>query len=181
MILPKIHSYILICFLLLTQAFFGSSIYAQKQSAGFSRQIKIPDITITGYGLSVGINQGHFTSFEVGIEKYWKQVKLVNPRTMAVSANIMYYPWQGVAGLSSNFWMRKSRYGLTYGASGGYFNDFETHSRVAIGPTLGWRFLGAHVGAGYNLLIGDKELTGVNSLYFFGRYYLPRKRDLNFK
>jgi hypothetical protein len=177
----RVNIFVLSGFLILAQLSFGNNIYAQKQSAGFSDQIRIPAISITGYGLSAGINQGHFTSFEIGIEKYWKQVKLLNPRTTAISANIMYYPWQGVAGLSSNFWMRKSRYGLTYGASGAYFNDFETHSRVAIGPTLGWRFLGLHIGAGYNLLIGDKELTGVNSLYFFGRYYLPRKRDLNFK
>ena len=118
---------------------------------------------------------------EAGLEKYWGRIRLSKPRTTAVSLLTTLNPFKDVYGINSHVWTRNSRFGPTYGAYGGYHSNFDGKSRVAIGPTLGYRMLGVHLVLGYNFLLGDKTLEGVNSYYGTLRFYVPLKKNIDFK
>lgn len=166
---------------LLPEVFFTKPIYAQVRQSAFPNKIELPKIVTNSYGIALGASQGKYTTFEVGFERYWGQIRLTKPRTTAVGIMANINPFKDVGGITSHIWTRHGRFGPTFGASGGYYSNFDDKSRVAIGPTVGYRMLGVHLVLGYNLLLGDKTLEGVNSYYGTLRFYIPVKKDIDIK
>ncbi len=166
--------------LLSLKAFLPFVIYGQKQQAFNNFKFELPKVTTQGHGIILGINQGRYTTFDAGLEKYWTNVKIIRPTTTAVSV-LATASLRGTAGITTHVWTRRSRFGPTYGISGGYYTDFKEGSRMAVGPTLGYRLLGAHMNLGYNIRFGDNTVPGVNGFYGSFRYYIPLKRDFSIK
>ncbi|MGZ5303623.1 MAG: hypothetical protein ACXWDO_05895, partial [Bacteroidia bacterium] len=150
--------FLLILFTLVLEAFFTQPIYGQAQQVAYINKIEIPKVVTNSYGIALGASQGNFTTIEAGFEKYWGRIRLSKPRTTAVSLMASINPFNDIGGITSHVWTRNSRFGLTYGVAGGYYSDFDSMSKVAVGPALGYRMLGIHLVLGYNLLLGDKAM-----------------------
>ncbi|RYD80628.1 MAG: hypothetical protein EOP53_07785, partial [Sphingobacteriales bacterium] len=63
------------------EAFFAQTIYAQAKQISYPEVIKLPTINSSSYGVCFGLQQGLYTNLEIGMERYWQQIKLTNPRT----------------------------------------------------------------------------------------------------
>ncbi len=124
-------------------------------------------------GVIIGLQKGRYTSIELGGEAHWRKISLRNPRIIGATANMEYNFSNHVIGYKAGMWMKHGRVNLTYGANVAYFTDFKDKSRFGFGPAVGFRLAGFHLINGYNFLVGNKELTQVNTLYLTLRYYFP--------
>ncbi|MEI6950013.1 hypothetical protein V9K67_22700 [Paraflavisolibacter sp. H34] len=124
-------------------------------------------------GAIIGLQKGSSTFFEMGVEAHWRKLALTKPIITGATANLEYNFGNHILGYKAGLWRKRGRINLTYGANIAYFTDFDGNHKYGINPAVGFRFLGFHLINGVNLLVGDKELDKVNTLYLSLRYYFP--------
>lgn len=139
--------------------------------------IALPKKTLyqRNHGLIVGIQRGFATAIELGMEAHWRKMSLRNPNIVGATANFNYNFGKHVIGYQAGAWMKTGRINLTYGGNVVYYSNFKGLHRYGLGPAVGFRLAGFHLTNGINLLAGDKELKGANTLYISLRYYFPRE------
>jgi len=126
------------------------------------------------HGAIAGLQRGAGSAVELGYEAHWRKISLFNPHIIGASTNLEYNVSDNVIGYKAGFWMKRGRINLTYGGNLVYFTDFQGNHRYGLGPSVGFRLAGFHLINGLNILAGDKELEGANTLHMSLRYYFPR-------
>ena len=125
------------------------------------------------WGAIVGIQRGKGTALELGAEAHWRKLSLSNSKIVGATTNLEYNFSDHVIGYKAGAWMKRGRVNLTYGGNLVYFSDFDGRQRYGVGPSVGFRLAGFHLVNGLNILAGDKEMEGANTLYMSLRYYFP--------
>ena len=127
-------------------------------------------------GLLLGYERGRNDFFQLGYEYNWKKIRLEKPVIRAVDGFVEYNFWENVLGVKGAYWQRHGRMKLTYGGHIGYFTDFNAGS-LSIGPSVGFRILGFHGQAGYNILLNNRDIEA-NRLYLSLNYFIPYHTEL---
>lgn len=145
-------------------------------------EVALPAFKVSSrsYVCIVGIQRGKYTFLELGAEKHWTKVKLVNQKTYSLGANMEYNFGNNVLGYKISGWRKVGRINLTFGANLCYYTDFN-RNRIGIGPAIGFRLLGFHLINGYNFTIGDSGFTQFNKLYISLRYNFPLDKKIRFR
>jgi hypothetical protein len=144
--------------------------------------------TIVKTGPYIGIQSGRFYAGEVGVERQWKEGKLMGPNTHALHFGVNYtydfLYWNPVLGYDIGYWFRKSNLGLTYGGTLCMRTNFDDY-RFGITPTLGYKIWQIHVQTGYHLLypfyILDKGTFYSNTIFLSARFVLVNDREVKTK
>lgn len=140
----------------------------------------IPELRTIKTGMLVGIQKGTYFGIELGAERQWKEIKLKKPFTWAVSATGEYQFEANNLGFKAGPWFKWGRADFTYGANFTLMSDF-THYRTGISPTIGFKIIGFHIIASYNVLWGDPSLITYNKLHLSVRYYISKERKFKWK
>ena len=122
-------------------------------------------------GLLLGYERGRNDFFHLGYEYNWKKIRFKRPVIRAVDGFAEYNFWENVIGMKAAYWQRHGRMKLTYGGHVGYFSDFK-ESSLSVGPSVGFRILGFHGQAGYNIMLSQNEIRA-NRLYLSLNYFIP--------
>ena len=153
-----------------------SSIIAQSEKEKDSETVK--GRLFEGYGAETGADYGRTYFIQLGMGRYygWRSSFMDLRYHHINSVSMLYNPWENIYGVKASFWTSNI---LGAGISSSLYTDFN-RTRLAISPEIGFgnklRIL-----FGYNILIGNKNLTEVNKTYFSVRYLLPlKKRIKNF-
>lgn len=124
------------------------------------------------YGMIIGLQKGKYTFIELGGEVHWRKILALKPRLWAITANMEYNFNENILGYKLTFFAKRGRINFTYGANAVYYTDFES-SKLGLGPAIGFKLLGFHLINGFNIFIGNKEMSGANTLYLTLRYFIP--------
>jgi hypothetical protein len=135
-----------------------------------------------------GVQSGKFYAGEIGVERQWKQGKLMSPNTHALHFGVNYTydfsRWNPVLGYDIGYWFRKSNVGLTWGGSLCMRSNFEDY-RFGIVPTIGYKVWQVHIQTGYHILYpfknSDPNSFVTNTLFLSARFVLVNDRDVKKK
>ena len=132
-----------------------------------------------------GIQSGIFYAGEFGVERQWKQGKLISPNTHAFHFGVNYSydfsRWNPVLGYDIGYWFRKSNVGLTWGGSLCMRSNFQDY-RFGVVPTIGYKVWQVHIQTGYHILYpfksSDPNSFVSNTLFLSARFVLVNDRDV---
>lgn len=141
--------------------------------------IDVPKLTTTKTGLLVGLQKGLFNGFEMGMERQWKQIKLVKPKTFAISVTGEYLFKANAVGLKVGPWFKLGRADFTYGVYAIVASNFNK-STVGIAPAIGFKILGFHGQVSYNIM-NEQHTIEYNRLNISLRYFISKKRTFDLK
>ena len=158
-------------------SFASGAQYAFRSFNGESRfsavSSPIPKLYQRNFGMVLGLQKGRSTFVELGGEMHWRKISLRKPRITGATVNMEYNFSNHVIGYKAGGWMKQGRINFTYGANLVYFTNFKGLERYGVNPAIGFRLAGFHLINGFNILAGDPELEGPNTLYLSLRYYFP--------
>lgn len=143
-------------------------------------KLKLPQVHVHKSGPYIGIQRGAFSSVELGAEFQWKKIQLMTALSNGIYVGCNYNFASNTLGYATGYWIKPSRLGLTYGGNILYFTDFK-HRNLAFAPSVGYKLMGFHATAGYQILSMKGTPTGVNSLYVCLRFVLINQRDTKIK
>lgn len=146
---------------------------------GFSQRKfwKLPSYDVVRSGPYVGYQQGDFSSIELGFERQWKEIKFFKSNTTALYGGLNYNYSEGVIGGDIGVWRKLGFLGITYGASGIYRTDLNYH-KFGLSPMLGWKVGRFHLHVGYQILLPEEQVVGVNTFYATLRFKVWSKKQL---
>ena len=135
-----------------------------------------------------GVQSGKFYAGEVGVERQWKQGKLMSPNTHALHFGVNYTydftRWNPVLGYDIGYWFRKSNIGLTWGGSVCMRSNFQDY-RFGIVPTVGYKVWQVHIQTGYHILYPFKSSAPnsfvTNTLFLSARFVIINDREVKKK
>ena len=130
-------------------------------------------------GLLIGYERGRNDFFQLGYSYNWKKISLKKAVTHSADGFVEYNFWENVLGMKAAYWQRQGNLNWTYGIQGGYFTDFNQLS-LSLGPSVGFRILGFHGQAGYNILLNNRDIEA-NRLYLSVNYLIPYHSKLYMK
>ena len=135
-------------------------------SLGYSQRrfFQLPSYDVVRTGPYVGYQWGNYGVFELGFERQWKELKLFKSKSTALYGGLNYNYSEGVIGCDVGVWRKLGFWGITYGVSGIYRTDLNYH-KFGLSPMLGWKFGRFHLDVGYQLLIPEAQVAGVNEFY----------------
>ena len=122
-------------------------------------------------GLLLGYERGRNDFIQLGYEYNWKKIRLRKPVIRAVDGFVEYNFWENVVGMKAAYWQRHGRAKLTYGGHAGFFSDFDEAS-LSVGPSVGFRIIGFHGQAGYNIMLSKNDIRA-NRLYLSLNFFIP--------
>ncbi|WP_017733534.1 hypothetical protein [Nafulsella turpanensis] len=157
--------------LLISPAVAEAQLFGKKEEDDKKSKKERRKIFQSTNGLLLGYEKGRNDYFQLGYGYNWKKIRLSKPVTRAVDGFVEYNFWENVLGMKVAYWQRHGRLKLTYGGHAGYFTDFDQGS-LSIGPSVGFRLLGFHGQAGYNILLSNPEIAA-NKLYLSLSYLIP--------
>ena len=148
-------------------------------SLGFSQRrfFQLPSFDVVRTGPYVGYQWGNYGVFELGYERQWKELKLFKSKTTALYSGLNYNYSAGVIGCDLGAWRKLGFLGITYGVSGIYRTDLNYH-RFGLSPMLGWKVGRFHLHVGYQLLIPEVQVAGVNEFYATLRFKVWSKKQI---
>jgi hypothetical protein len=153
----------------------GIHLQSNHQTKNFSIK-DLPKYSMNKYGTLVGIQRGKYFNIELGVEQQRKQVKFSKPNTWAGNARFEYSWDNNSLGFKTGAWYKSGRMGFTFGGDLVGCSDFEKYN-LGIAPAIGFKIIGFHAVASYNLLFFDKSFN-YNTLHLSIRYFISRNRDL---
>jgi len=144
-------------------------------------QVEIPklDVKVKKHGPTFGVQRGLYTTFELGLEKQWKNIQLKTANTHAIRTAFNYDFINNIICYDLGLWTKHSRLGLTYGVNGIMYTNFDK-IRSGFAPVIGYKLSAFHVQTGINLLSKSKEFTNVNTFFISLRFSLLTHRDVKF-
>ncbi len=140
----------------------------------------IPELNTIKTGLLIGVQKGKFFGVEIGMERQWKEIKLKKPFTWAIAATGEYQFEANAAGFKAGPWVKFGRLDFTYGLNLTVLSDFE-YSKFGISPTIGFKLIGFHVLASYNITTSNGPFVNYNKLHLSLRYYISKNREFKWK
>jgi hypothetical protein len=146
---------------------------------GFSQRsiFQLPSYDIVRRGPYIGYQQGNYGIVELGYEKQWKDLKLFKAKTTAIFGGLNYNFSDKVIGFDLGIWRKLGFLGITYGAAGIYRTDL-THHKVGVSPMLGWKVGRFHLHLGYQFVVPQSEMFGVNEFYTTLRFKVWNKKQI---
>ena len=162
--------------LIFTTNIFVLSAFAGGEDPVDKSKVLIPELNTIKTGLLIGYQLGQFQGFELGMERQWKEIKLKKPFTFAISATGEYQVEANILGFKAGPWFKAGRADFTYGVQFVAFSDF-IDTRIGIDPNIGFKIIGFHVIAGYNILVDESLFTEYNRLHLSIRYYISKDRE----
>lgn len=159
------------CFiLLLSSVLFLSSINlnAQKEK---KRDMNPFDnkYTFVKNGPAFGVEYGKRTLVMFGVERNWKQFKLIKPNTKAVSFDILVGMQPNYMGAQIGGWFKEGRTSLLFGGNLVWCTNF-THHRFGIAPFVGIKVWQAQLRAGVNIRPVSPVFKEVNVFFLCLRF-----------
>ena len=142
-----------------------------------SKFLKILSYDVVRTGPYIGYQWGNYSVFELGFERQWKELKLFKSKTTALYGGLNYNYSQGVIGCDLGAWRKLGFLGITYGISGIYRTDLNYH-KFGLSPMLGWKVGRLHLHVGYQLVIPEEQVAGVNEFYATLRFKVWSKKQL---
>lgn len=140
----------------------------------------LPELKTIKTGMLIGVQKGKYFGIELGAERQWKEIKLKKPFTWAIAATGEYQFGANNLGFKAGPWFKWGRADFTYGMNLTLISDFE-YSRFGVSPSIGFKLIGFHILASYNLLGGDSNFTTYNKLHLSLRYYISKDRKFEWK
>lgn len=135
----------------------------------------IPELRTIKTGLLIGAQKGKYFGIELGMERQWKELKLKKPFTWAIAANGEYHFGSDNLGFKVGPWFKWGRADFTYGVNLTFLSDFE-YNRFGASPAIGFKIIGFHILASYNVLYGPDQFNDYNKLHLSLRYYISKDR-----
>jgi hypothetical protein len=158
-----------------------SSNYTTEKPLAFSKPIEEKfKIRKQGFGTILGVQRGEITNLTFGSEYHWRKIRLSHPSMWAANAAFEYNIGNNILGFRTGFFYKIGRIALTYGASACYLTDFENNA-FGVTPAMGFRLIGFHLQAGYNLLVNAENLKKYNTFQISLNYYFPIFSDTDIK
>lgn len=145
-----------------------------------NNKVLMPELNTVKTGLLIGYQLGQYQGFELGMERQWKEIKLKKPFTFAISATGEYQLEANILGFKAGPWFKSGRADFTYGVQFVAFSDF-IDTRIGFNPNIGFKIIGFHVIAGYNILVDESLFTEYNRLHLSIRYYVSKDREFKWK
>jgi hypothetical protein len=142
-------------------------------------EIRKLDVKVKKHGPTFGVQRGLYTTFELGLEKQWKNIQLKSANTHAIRTAFNYDFINNIICYDLGFWTKRSRLGLTYGVNGILYSNFDK-IRSGFAPVIGYKLSGLHLQTGINVLSKSKEFTNVNTFFISLRFSLLTHRDVKF-
>lgn len=141
--------------------------------------------TIVKTGPYIGVQSGRFYVGEIGMERQWKQGKLISPNTHAIHFGVNYtYDfsiWNPLLGYDLGYWFRRSNLSMTYGGTVFMRTNFQDY-RFGIAPVLGYKIWQMHIQTGYHLLFPfyafDKSTFVSNTIFLSARFVFVNDREV---
>lgn len=140
----------------------------------------LPELRTIKTGLVIGAQKGQYFGVELGMERQWKEIKLKKPFTWAIAANGEYHFGSNNIGFKAGPWFKWGRADFTYGANFTLLSDF-TNYRIGVSPAIGFKLIGFHLLASYNLLGGSSSFTDYNKLHLSLRFFLSKDRQFKWE
>ena len=161
---------------LLMCMFFGN-IYSTEPPTLFP---PLPELNTIKTGMLIGVQKGKYFGIEMGMERQWKEIKLVKPRTFAIAATGEYQFVANTLGFKAGPWVKYGRMDFTYGINATILSDFD-NTKFGISPAVGFKLIGFHLLASYNITSGKEPFTEYNKLHLSLRYYISKDREFKWK
>jgi hypothetical protein len=131
-------------------------------------------------GPYIGLQRGKFGFIELGMERQWKQFKLVHPIINAAHFGISYNYKNNIMGYDLGYWRKKGRLNFTYGLNLCLRTNFD-NSRFGFTPTIGYKVWQIHLQTGYHFLIQSNPNFENNTFFLSARFVLINDIDFKFK
>ena len=166
-------------FILLCCAF---GFYSTAQQLSFNKTMDLSDIEldIHKFGPYLGLQQGKYSSIELGVEYQHKNVKLLNPTTYSLHVGFNYNFSNNLLGYDLGYWHKFGRLNLTYGVNAIFRTDYIRNA-VGFAPVVGYKLGQLHVQTGYNFLSQSTSTFPCNSFFMTIRFVLVKYRNFNWK
>ena len=154
-------------------------LYLLISTISFSQRkfFKLPSYDVVRSGPYIGYQQGDYSSFELGFERQWKDLKLFKSKTTALYGGLNYNYSSGVIGCDVGVWRKLGFLGITYGLAGIYRTDLN-YNKFGLSPMIGWKVGRFHLHVGYQLLIPEDYLPGINGFYTTLRFKVWSKKQI---
>ena len=144
--------------------------------------------TIIKTGPYVGVQSGRYYAGEVGMERQWKEGKLIDPNTHALHFGVNYTydftRFNPILGYDLGYWFRDNNIGMTFGGTICMRSNFQDY-RFGITPTLGYKIWQLHIQTGYHFLYPfyafDNSTFDSNTLFLSARFVLVNDREVKQK
>lgn len=144
--------------------------------------------TIIKTGPYFGVQSGLFYAGEVGMERQWKQGKLISPTTNSFHFGVNYSydfkSWKPILGYDMGYWFRKDNISLTYGITACVRTNFEQY-RYGFSPVIGYKVWQIHLQTGYHFLFPMRHSADnyfqANTIFLSARFILVNDREVQKK
>jgi hypothetical protein len=144
--------------------------------------------TIIKTGPYVGVQSGRYYAGEVGMERQWKEGKLIGPNTHALHFGVNYTydftRFNPILGYDLGYWFRDNNIGMTFGGTICMRSNFQDY-RFGITPTLGYKIWQLHIQTGYHFLYPFyafyNSTFDSNTLFLSARFVLVNDREVKQK
>jgi hypothetical protein len=144
--------------------------------------------TIVKTGPYIGVESGRYYVGEVGMERQWKEGKLIGPNTHALYFGVNYTydfsRFNPVLGYDIGYWFRNNNIGMTFGGSICMRSNFYDY-RFGFTPTIGYKIWQLHIQTGYHFLypfyVVDNSTFDSNTLFLSARFVLVNDREVKQK
>jgi hypothetical protein len=143
-------------------------------------KLDLPEVHVLKSGPYVGVQRGNYWVGELGAEFQWKKIRLKSALTHGVHTGFNYNFNYHILGYDLGYWVKPSRFGLTYGGNLLLRTDFSVN-KFGFAPCVGYKIFGFHLQTGYQFLTRPKDLQGVNNFFLSLRFVLINHRDTKIK
>ena len=172
------------CLISICISLISSTMYSQGIWSNNKKKPK----TIIKTGPYVGVQSGRYYAGEVGMERQWKEGKLIGPNTHALHFGVNYTydftRFNPILGYDLGYWFRDNNIGMTFGGTICMRSNFQDY-RFGITPTLGYKIWQLHIQTGYHFLYPfyafDNSTFDSNTLFLSARFVLVNDREVKQK
>ena len=155
--------------------------FSQDLQGNFTERSRKPllKINVKKTGPYFGLQQGKYLAPEVGVERKWKRIRLLNSVTHAAHMGFNYNFKYQVLGYDAGYWVKPHRIGLTYGANLFFRTNFD-RGKIGLAPVVGFKFWLLHLQTGYHFMMCPKDFE-TNTFFISLRIGIINDRDIDFK
>jgi hypothetical protein len=154
---------------------FSDSIFALPKTMSKRKPFQL---NFNKSGPYIGVQRGKYWVGEIGFEKQFKKVRLVNPYTHAFHTGFNYNLINNVLGYDLGYWYQRGRFNLPFGGNLVMRTNFD-QTRVGIAPVIGFKLTQFHIQTGYHFLTRAGNFTETNQFFISLRFVLINERDLS--
>lgn len=145
----------------------------------FKKRLIDTKVSVKKTGPYFGLQQGKFLVAEIGGERQWKQIRLLQAQTHAAHMGFNYNFKYKVLGYDVGYWWKPNRIGLTYGGNLFLRSDFN-RTKFGFAPVIGFKTWLLHLQTGYHFMPRPNDFE-TNTFFISLRIGIINDRDIEFK